>query len=103
MENPESTPQSTTQAPPPQPQQIIVQQAQSNGMGVAGFVCALLAILLCWIPVLDWILWILGLIFSIIGMTKQPKGLAIAGLVLSLIGLIFLVVLIGIISAALAF
>ena len=55
---------------------------QNNGMGIAGFILALLSLLLCWIPFLNWILWILGLVFSIIGVTKPKKGLAIAGLVL---------------------
>ena len=72
----------------------------SNGMGIAGFVLALLALFLGWIPVLGWILWVLGLIFSAVGMSKQPKGLAIAGLVISLLGLIFLVVVFAAIGVA---
>ncbi len=65
---------------------------QKNGMGVAGFVLALCAFVFCWVPVLDWILWILGVVFSLIGVFRQPKGLAIAGLVISFIGLIILIV-----------
>ena len=42
---------------------------------------------------LGWIVWILGLILSGIGVTKTPRGLAIAGLAISLIGLIFLILL----------
>jgi hypothetical protein len=84
-------------------QQIIINQlqSQSNGTGTAGFVLALIAIFLGWIPVLGWILWILGLIFSCVGMSKQPKGLATAGLVLSLIDLILLLVVFGAIGALL--
>lgn len=83
---------------------IINQEApkKSNGMGTAGFVLALLGLILCWIPVLDWILWLLGLIFSIIGVFRQPKGLAIAGLVISCLGLIILIVVLGAIGAAVA-
>lgn len=77
-----------------QPQQIIVQK-KGNGLGTAGFVLALLGLLLCWIPILDWILWLLGVIFSFIGVFKAPRGLAIAGLVISFIGLIILIVAIG--------
>ena len=46
---------------------IIVNQPvpKSNGMGTAGFVLALLALFLGWVPVVGWILWVLGLIFSI--------------------------------------
>ena len=76
-----------------QGQTIIVnqQKSESNGTGTAGFVLALIALFLGWIPILGWILWILGLILSFVGIFKKPKGLAIAGLVISLIGLILLV------------
>jgi hypothetical protein len=69
--------------------------SKSNGLGTAGFVMALLAIFLGWVPVLGWILWLLGLIFSFAGVFKTPKGLAIAGLVISLIGIILLIVVFG--------
>ena len=78
-------------------QTVIINQIQqkSNGIGTAGFVLALVAIFLGWIPVLGWILWLLGLIFSFIGVFKTPKGLAIAGLVISLIGIILIIVVFG--------
>lgn len=92
--------------PQVQPQQIIINQQapapQKNGLGVAGFVLALLGVIFCWVPVLGWILWVLGLIFSIIGMFRRPKGLAIAGLVLSCIDLIVLIILAAFVGAALA-
>ncbi len=73
-------------------QTIIIQQpkAESNGMGIAGFVLAILAVVLSCVPFLNFILWVLGLIFSIVGLAKKPKGLAIAGLIISLLGLIIL-------------
>lgn len=60
-------------------------------MGVTGFVLAIIGFVLGWIPILNWIgwiLWLLGLIFSIIGVFKTPKGLAIAGIVISVLFLI---------------
>lgn len=84
---------------------MIIQQAPSqgsNGLGTAGFILALLALIFCWVPVLDWILWILGLVLSFCGVFKAPKGLAIAGLVISLIGLILIVVVFGAIATAVA-
>lgn len=82
---------------------VIVQQSgKSNGLGTAGFVLALLSIFLGWIPGVGWILWILGFIFSFCGIFKSPRGLAITGLVLSLLGLLILIVLFGAIGAALA-
>lgn len=80
----------------PAQQTVIVNVAnKSNGIGTAGFVLALLAFIFCWVPVLDFILWFLGVLFSFIGVFKTPKGLSIAGLVISFIGIIVLVTVIG--------
>ena len=84
-----------------QPTHVYVNQPYikgSNGMAVAGFVLALIAVFFSWIPVLGWIIWLLGLIFSIIGIATAKRkqsglGLAITGLVLSLLGLIILIAL----------
>ena len=85
-------------------QQVFIQQApapKSTGIGTAGFVLALIGLILCWIPILDWILWLLGVIFSFIGVFRAPRGLAIAGLVISFIGIIILITFIGAIAAML--
>ena len=74
---------------------VIINQTESNGIGTAGFVLALIAIFLGWVPVLGWIIWLLGLIFSAVGLTRQPKGLAIAGLVISLVGIVMLIAVFG--------
>ena len=79
----------------PTPQQVYYQRPKTNGLGTAGFICALLALILCWAPVLDWILWVLGFVFSIIGLFKAPRGLAIAGFIISIIGIIILLVLVA--------
>ena len=87
-------------------QTIIINQTEkkSNGVGTAGFVLALIAVFLGWVPVLGWIIWLLGLILSFVGVFKQPKGLAIAGLVISLIGIILLLTVFGaILGGAAAF
>lgn len=78
-----------------------VKQNKSNGIGVAGFVLAILSLFTFFIPFLNFIIWLLGLIFSSAGLYRAskdkdlPKGLSIAGLVLSLIGLLFLLMFIG--------
>lgn len=84
-------------------QTIIIREEsrKSNGLGTAGFVLALLALLGCWVPVLNWILWLLGFIFSFIGIFKYPRGLAIAGLCISLVDLIPLILLLGFAAALL--
>lgn len=97
--------QQTPQQPYHQPQPTVAVQSlreASNGIGTAGFVLSLLTFVLGWVPVLSWILWVLGLIFSAIGMTKRPRGLAIAGFIISLIDVLFIALLFGMIAAALA-
>lgn len=74
---------------------INVVEKKSNGVGTAGFVIALIGLIFCWIPVLDWLLWLLGLILSIVGVFKTPRGLAIAGIVISFLGVIILAAVIG--------
>ncbi|MFT6715773.1 MAG: hypothetical protein ACJA0Q_000402 [Saprospiraceae bacterium] len=76
----------------------------SNGIGVAGFVLALFTFFFGWIPVLGWITWILGIVFSAIGISKakktgKGKGLSIAGLVISLAGLVMILVLATMVAA----
>lgn len=63
------------------------QRYKSNGLGTAGFITSLLGLLLSWIPVLGWILWLVGALLSLIGVFKSPRRLAITGLILSLITL----------------
>ena len=70
---------------------VVVEGEHSNSMGVAGFIIALLGLVFCWFPFVNLILWFLGLIFSLVGIFKAPRGMAIAGLVLSLI-IIFIII-----------
>ncbi len=68
---------------------------KSNGLGTAGFVIALIALFFGWVPILGWVLWVLGLIFSFIGVFKKPRGLSIAGLIISFIEIILLIFVFG--------
>lgn len=64
----------------------------SNGMGTAAMVLGIVSIILAFIPLIGFIAWItspLALIFGLIGLTKAPRGGAIAGVVLG--GVAFLV------------
>ena len=69
----------------------------SNGLGLTGFIVGLVGLLLSFIPLIGVVAWplvILGIIFSAIGISKAAKGratnkgLAITGLVLSVVGLV---------------
>ena len=77
-------------------------QKKSNGIGTAGFVLALLGLFLSWVPFLGWLLWLLGVVFSAIGVFRVPRGLAIAGLCISFIGLIILILVAGALFTAIA-
>lgn len=67
-----------------------------GGYGLAGFILALLAILAAFAGPIGLIVWLLGLIFSCIGLGggRSNKGLAIAGLIISLIPLIIVLAII---------
>ena len=68
---------------------------QKNGVGTAGFVLALIGLFLSWVPLLGWIDWFLGAVLSVIGIFRKPRGLAIAGTVISFIDLILLITIFG--------
>ncbi len=65
---------------------------KNKNAGLIGFTFALLGLFLGWIPVIGFIIWLLGLIYSIIGLFKNPDGFAKAGLIISLIGIIWICV-----------
>lgn len=78
-----------------------VAEKKGNGLGTAGFVLALLGLLVSWAPVAGWIVWLLGAVLSVAGLRRTPRGLAIAGTVLSFIDVIILVSVAGMIGALL--
>lgn len=89
----------------PEPVNVVVRQDENvkrkNGMGVAGFVLSLCFVCFFYVPVVDIILWFLGLLFSIIGVCKRraKKGLAIAGLIISVISTIVILVAVLLLDA----
>jgi hypothetical protein len=81
----------------------------TSGMAIAGFIFGILSVLLGWIPVLGWIIVLLGIIFSSIGLAQtekgkvKGKGLALAGLILSafwpaILVIALVLILLGILS-----
>ncbi|MCL2721729.1 MAG: hypothetical protein FWD47_10380 [Treponema sp.] len=75
-------------------QPIIIQntvvEKPSNGLGTAGFVLSLICFFLSWLPIVSWILFTLGFIFSFVGLFKSPRGLAITGFIFSLINIVII-------------
>ncbi len=78
-----------------QGQTIVINEKQNetNGIGTAGFILSLIALFFGWIPILGWLIWIVGLILSFVGVFKKPKGLAIAGLIISFLAFIILILI----------
>lgn len=70
----------------------MVKNRKGNGFGIAGFVLGLVSVLMFG---MGFVLAVLGLIFSIIQLKRNKNGLAIAGLVLSIIGLFGLLFIIA--------
>jgi hypothetical protein len=77
------------------PPQLVAQPR--NGVGTAGFVLGLVGLLFSFIPIVGVVAWplvILGLVLSLVGFARANKGiatnkgLAVAGAVLSVLGLI---------------
>ena len=87
----------------PAVQPVMVQQPKSSGMAIAGLIMGIFTLVFCWVPVVGFILGILGLIFSIVGITKKnggAKGAAIAGLVMTILGAIISVIMFAAVLAS---
>ena len=97
------------QAPYPQMSPAVVISTKNNGMCVASLVLGILALVLCWIPIIGLILALLAVILGGAGISavnKNPalggKGMGIAGLVMGIISLVPIVLFWAIIGSFLA-
>ncbi len=62
---------------------------ESSSAGITALVCGIVSIVMCWVPLIGLVSAIIGIVFGSKGMKKvQGKGMAIAGLVTGIIGLI---------------
>lgn len=68
-----------------------LQQGKNNGIGMAGFILSLFGLLFGPIPIMGWGITITALCISVIGIFKYRKNMAIAGLVISIMDLFFLI------------
>lgn len=81
----------TAGSAPPQPP-TSAPRPQDNGLGTAGFILSLIGFLSCGV------LSPLGLVFSLAGLFRQPRGLAIAGFILGLLGCAWVLVAVCVIG-----
>ena len=81
-------------------------QLQKNGLGVAGFIVALVGLVFSWIPLLNVIsFWLcaIGIVLSVVALflKNKKRGMAIAGLICGVAGIvIYYLVYAGIKAAA---
>lgn len=78
---------------------VVKERSRTNGFGTAGFVLALASVCLSWAPLAGCLIWFFGLLFSFLGLFNSPRGLAIAGFVISLVNVVLLIFVIGAFSA----
>jgi type II secretory pathway pseudopilin PulG len=64
--------------------QFVLNQPPTNGLGLAGFITSLVGLVSCGL------LSPIGLILSIVGLFKAPRGFAIAGTVIGALGSLFM-------------
>ena len=77
------------------------QTEQKNVIGLVGMIVAIVALVFSMVPVLGWILWFFGELFSVIGLFKKPRTCAVIGFILSLMGLVLTLLWGGIIKSLL--
>jgi len=79
-----------------QPQhQVIVSTPPSNGLGTAGFVVSLIGLI-----VTCGVLCPLGLLLSVFALFRRPRGMAVAGTIIGLIGSLAVASVVGMICVA---
>ena len=67
---------------------------KGKGFSIAALILGICALVFCWIPVVNWILAILAVVFGIIGLVKKAKkGMAITGLILGGISLLVAIII----------
>ena len=82
---------------PAQPARAVVYDTmpmKNNNMAIVGLILGIFSLLGCWIPIWNLILSIGGIVSSAIGLArKQRSGMAIGGLVASIIALLISIVI----------
>ncbi len=93
------------------PPSALIYGHETNGIAIAAGVCGIIAVVLCWIPFVDYvsiILGVLAIIFGIIGIRRADaygsgRGMAVTGIVCGSVGLaiafLFLLLIYAVVSS----
>ena len=89
-----TSPQSPIPNPHPYPYPA-ASSTPSNGMGITGLVTGIIGACLAWVPVLGFVLGVLGVVFGGVGWfyanqgRATNKGMAVAGVILGVFAVVF--------------
>jgi hypothetical protein len=101
---PQAAPYGYYQQPPP-----YTAATSGNGLGIAGGVCGIVAVVLCWIPFVDYVsvvLGVLAIIFGALGLRNANahggggRGLAITGIVTGIVAVVISILFLAVIYTA---
>lgn len=73
-------------------------KSSSNPLATTGMILAIVALFIGWLPIIGQITWLLGVIFSIIGLFSKPRTKGWIGLAFSFASLILIIVLISLLG-----
>ena len=80
------------QQPYGMPQPNHGQEQKESSIGLIALICPIAGIISCWVPILCFLLFLVGFILSIVGVTKTPRKLATIALLINIIGFVLLTV-----------
>ena len=72
-------------------------QSRHDGKAIAGLVLGIASVVFSWFWLLALPLSVVGIIMSVIGLKSQKRGMAVGGLITSIVGFIFMVVIVVVI------
>lgn len=72
----------------------MMEEKEMNILGILGFVLSVFSLFIAVKTTLGYPVWIIGMVFSVVGLSKERKGFAVAGVIISFISLIAFFVLV---------
>ena len=77
------------------PQPNYGQEQKESSIGLIALICTIAAVILCWVPILGFLLGLVGLILSIVGVTKIPRKLATIALCINIVAIVLSLILVA--------